>query len=265
MPDRASCVGPALDTTLGRGFDPSRTSWQCMIMGAADPARERMVPTMDWHQWHGAYEHNPALQKRLALVRKHLSRCLDRSAPGEIRIISVCAGDGRDVLKTLADHKRIGDARVRLVEMDPNLVADGENACRALHLSNQVEFVIGDAGHPDPYRTVAPAHIVLMCGMLGLVNARELPNVVRAMQALCAHKGHVVWTRRLDWRNGVRQTMVLQGLLAKGGFRRAALNLTSFGAMLSRTAGPSFAVGTHRYDGQSVALSENGHLFAISG
>jgi hypothetical protein len=219
---------------------------------------------MDWHNWHTAYEHNPALQKRLALVRKHLLRCLDRSAPGEVRIISVCAGDGRDVLSTLADHRRLGDARVRLVELDPNLVADGENACRSLRVSKHVEFVIGDATHPAPYRAVAPAHIVLMCGMLGLVDLAELPNVVRAMQALCAHQGYVVWTRRLDWRDGMRQTMVLQGLLAKAGFTRAALNLTSFGALLSRRLGPTFAVVTHRYDGQSVALPESGHLFAIS-
>jgi hypothetical protein len=98
----------------------------------------------------------------------------------------------------LADHERFADARVRLVELDPNLVADGEDACQALGLSNHVEFVNGDATDPGSYRAVAPANIVLMCGMLGLVDLPELPNVVRAMQALCAHKGHVVWTRRLD-------------------------------------------------------------------
>jgi hypothetical protein len=74
---------------------------------------------MDWHKWHNVYDENPALQKRLVLVRKHLSRCLDRSAPGEVRIISVCAGDGRDILRTLAGHERLADARARLVELDP--------------------------------------------------------------------------------------------------------------------------------------------------
>jgi hypothetical protein len=219
---------------------------------------------MDWHKWHNAYDQNPALKKRLALVRKHLSRCLDRSAPGEVRIIGVCAGDGRDVLQTLADHKRFADARVRLVELDPNLVADGEDACQALGLSNSVQFVNGDATDSGSYRAVAPANIVLMCGMLGLVDLPELPNVVRAMQALCAHKGHVVWTRRLDWRDGVRQTKLLQELMAKAGFRRAALNVTSFGVLFSKTPGPSFTVGTHRYEDEPVALPESGRLFAIS-
>jgi Putative methyltransferase len=219
---------------------------------------------MDWHKWHNAYDEKPALKKRLVLVRKHLSRCLDRSAPGEVRIISVCAGDGRDILRTLADHKRLADARARLVELDPNLVAEGENACKALQLSGHVEFVNGDATDPSSYRIVAPANIVVMCGMLGLVDLPELPNVVRAMQALCAHKGHVVWTRRLDGRNGVGQTKVLQALMAEAGFRRATLSVTSFGALLSKTARPSFAVGTHQYDGKPVALPESGCLFTIS-
>lgn len=218
---------------------------------------------MDWHKWHNGYDQNPALKRRLVLVRKHLSRCLDHTAPGEVRIISVCAGDGRDILRTLAGHKRLADARVRLVELDPNLVADGENASKALGLSNHVEFVNGDATDPGSYRAVAPANIVVMCGMLGLVDFPELPNVVRAMQALCAHKGHVVWTRRLDWRNGVQQTKVLQNLMAQAGFRRASLSVTSFGALFFKKPRPSFAVATHRYDGEPAALSQSERLFTI--
>ena len=211
---------------------------------------------MDWHKWHKGYDRHPALKKRLVLVRKHLSKCLDRSAPGEVRIISVCAGDGRDILRTLADHKRLADARARLVELDPQLVEDGENACEALAISSQVEFVNGDATDAGSYRAAAPANIVVMCGMLGLVGLPELPNVVRAMQALCAHKGHVVWTRRLDWRNGVQQTKILRSLMAEAGFRQARLSVTSFGALFCKTAGPIFTVGTHRYDGEPVALPE---------
>ena len=143
---------------------------------------------MDWHKWHKVYDEKPALKKRMVLVRKHLSRCLDRSAPGEIRIISVCAGDGRDILGTLAVHKRLADARARLVELDSNLVADGEKACAALGLSSHVEFVHEDATDPCSYRAAAPASIVLMCGMLGLVDPPELAHVVRAMQALCTQK-----------------------------------------------------------------------------
>ena len=218
---------------------------------------------MDWQQWHQGYDRNPALKKRLVLVRKHLSKCLDRSAPGEVRIISVCAGDGRDLLSTLAGHERLADARARLVELDPNLVADGEKACKALGLSGHVEFVNGDATDVSSYLTAAPANDVVMCGMLGLIDRTELPNVVRAMQALCAPKGHVIWTRRLDWRDGVGQTKVLQNLLAQAGFRRVMLSVTAFGALFFKSSRPSFAVGTHRYDGEPLPLPESGHVFTI--
>ncbi len=219
---------------------------------------------MDWHTWHNRYENSPALKKRLVLVREHLSECLGRSPSGEIRIIGVCAGDGRDVLGTLADHKRRSDARARLVERDPDLVADGRNASEALGLSRHVEFVNGDATNPGCYRAAAPANIVMMCGMLGLVGHSELSNVVRAMQALCGRNGYVIWTRRLDWRDGVRQTKALRKLMAEAGFRQTRLNVTSFGALFSMAPKSSFAVGTHRYDGDSVALPEGGRLFTIS-
>ena len=219
---------------------------------------------MDWHNWHNAYDQNPALKKRLVLVRKHLSRCLDRSAPGEIRIISVCAGDGRDILRTLADHKRRADARAHLVELDPKLVADGRNACAALELLSNIDFMNEDATDPRSYRGAAPANVVMMCGMLGLVDLAELPNVVRAMQALCAHNGHVVWTRRLDWRNGVQHMKALQKLMLQAGFTQATLSVTSFGALLSKTRKPSFAVGTHRFGGEPIALPESERLFTIS-
>jgi hypothetical protein len=138
------------------------------------------------------------------------------------------------------------------------------NACEALELSRHVEFVHGDATEPGSYRAVAPANIVVMCGMLGLVDLPELPNVVRAMQALCAHRGHVVWTRRLDWRNGVRQTKVLQAMMAQAGFRHSKLSVTSFGALFCQTPRPSFAVGTHCYDGEPVALPASGRLFTTT-
>ena len=53
--------------------------------------------------------------------------------------------------------------------------------------------------------------------------------------------------------------------MAEAGFRRATLSVTSFGALFSKTPRPSFAVGTHRYDGEPAALPESGHLFTISG
>ena len=55
----------------------------------------------DWLQWHKEYDTWPELQKRLHLVQSHISSCLTSLPPGPINVISVCAGDGRDLCGVL--------------------------------------------------------------------------------------------------------------------------------------------------------------------
>ena len=197
-------------------------------------------------------------------MRRHLSACLDASPSGGIRIISVCAGDGRDVLGAIADHRRRDDVRARLVEIDQHLVADGEAARDGLGLSESVEYVAGDATDPVSYEPVAPASIVMMCGMLGLVDRHELVNVVRTMRALCAPGGHVVWTRRLDWRDGREQTRCLLRSMADSRFRQEKYDVTSRAAPWSKSTKMRFGVGTHRFEGQPAVLADRRPLFTLS-
>ncbi|HLO28135.1 MAG TPA: hypothetical protein VK249_03300, partial [Anaerolineales bacterium] len=61
----------------------------------------------DWIQWHENYNNPDSTQsQRLAVVRKRIAEALDRCPPGEIRIASMCAGDGRDLLEVLQSHLR---------------------------------------------------------------------------------------------------------------------------------------------------------------
>jgi hypothetical protein len=52
--------------------------------------------------------------------------------------------------------------------------------------------------------------------------------------------------------------------MVQAGFRHATLNVTSLGALFFKTPRPSFAVGTHRYDGEPIPLPESGYLFTMS-
>ncbi len=47
-------------------------------------------------------------------VRAALARC----APGPVQAISVCAGQGHDLIGVLAEHPRRADVTARLVELD---------------------------------------------------------------------------------------------------------------------------------------------------
>src|SRR5258708_14250011 len=74
----------------------------------------------DWVAWHQAYE-DPAsgLSARLRSVRRHLSRAVDQAAPGPVRLVTLCAGQGHDVTGVLEDHPRRGDGTAALVAAAP--------------------------------------------------------------------------------------------------------------------------------------------------
>ena len=60
----------------------------------------------EWVQWHEEYAPGQPLALRLGLVQDLIRSALDERPPGPIRVISMCAGDGRDLLGVLAGHPR---------------------------------------------------------------------------------------------------------------------------------------------------------------
>jgi hypothetical protein len=217
---------------------------------------------VDWFQWHNGYEQYPALVRRLKLVQAQIRRCIDACPAGEIHIVSVCSGDGRDLLGAISEHPRRDDIRALMVELHPGLVDSGKAAFDAAGLSRRITFINDDAASAAPYLGTPRADIVLMCGMLGLVHPSNFPGAVRTMQALCKEGGHVVWTRRLD-SNGFQYFRGLNRSLKEEGFRRAQMAFTSVYLPFIRSKDPVFAVSTHRYTGQPVPLPEQGHLFKM--
>ncbi len=74
----------------------------------------------DWVAWHQGYA-DPAsgLSMRLRSVQRHLSRAIGQAAAGPVRLVSLCAGQGHDVLGVLAGHPRRDEVAAVLVEADP--------------------------------------------------------------------------------------------------------------------------------------------------
>ncbi|WP_308406680.1 hypothetical protein [Streptomyces sp. AC555_RSS877] len=104
---------------------------------------------MDWHVWHGDYD-GPAsfLGRRLDVVQERIGLALEASPPGPLRVVSICAGQGRDLLGVLPGHPRRGDVVARLVELDPRNVAEARRVATSLGL-DQVEVVVGEAAVTD--------------------------------------------------------------------------------------------------------------------
>ncbi|MDT7553757.1 MAG: hypothetical protein QOI16_2293 [Pseudonocardiales bacterium] len=160
-------------------------------VGVSDRCPRDADEMTDWVRWHDAYDHpGSPFARRLAVVRLQIGLALDRAAPGRIALLSLCAGQGRDVLPVLAEHPRGGDVGGRLVELDPQLCATARAAAPP-----GVDVVQDDAGTTAACAGAAPADLLLLCGVFGNVPDGDIARTITAVPSLLTAGGTVVWTR----------------------------------------------------------------------
>lgn len=148
-----------------------------------------------WARWHADYDDpNSGLYRRLAVVVSRIGQALDAAPPGPIRLVSACAGQGRDVVAALRDHPRRDDVRGRLVELDPGNIRACRSALASAEL-HQVEVAQEDAGWTEAYIGAVPAHVVLLCGVFGNISDDDIENTIRRARQLCVPGATVIWTR----------------------------------------------------------------------
>jgi len=173
---------------------------------------------VDWVTWHAEYgDPSSALNRRLAIVQKHTREFLESAATSPVRVISMCAGEGRDILGVLHALGR-RDVVGRLVELDPQLSATARAQTAALGLP-ELQVVTGDAGSSAAYEGVAPADLLLACGVFGNVSNDDIERTVRAFPALVAEGGTVIWTRH---RSPPDATQLIRAWVAEIGFEETA-------------------------------------------
>lgn len=192
------------------------------------------VEGRDWLDWHGAYDRpESGLAQRLSAVQTQIAAALDRATAGPIRVISICAGQGRDLLGVLAAHPRQGDVRARLVELDPRNAALARAAAPA-----GVEVVVGDATTTSAFEGAVPADLVLVCGVFGHATDDDIHRIVDHLPMLCAPGATVIWTR--GWfENDIRPA--IRGWFASAGFAEVAFvtgDDGSWGVGANRLVGP---------------------------
>lgn len=151
---------------------------------------------LDWKVWHHDYEDpDSSVSHRLAQVRAWLAAVLAERT-GRVRLLSICAGDARDVIPVVAASDR--DVQVTLVELDPDLV---DRARRAADVAGvRVDVRTGDAGHPEVYAGLDPVDVLVMVGLLGNVSDSDARSTVAASRSLVAEGGSVIWSRSSRFR-----------------------------------------------------------------
>ncbi|MFG1809545.1 class I SAM-dependent methyltransferase [Streptomyces sp. NPDC049040] len=207
---------------------------------------------MDWQTWHEAYDLPDSwMARRLEAVEARIRAALDSSPSGPLRVVSLCAGQGRDLLNVLADHPRRGDVRARLVELDARNTERARAGARAAGLP-QVEVVTADASLTDHYRDMVPADLVLVCGVFGNITDEDIERTVDSCSQLCRTGGTVIWTRHRGAPD--RVPLICEWFEARG-FERQWLSEEDAG----------FGVGVHRFTAEPRPLVEGMSMFTFVG
>ena len=242
LPDRTNAASP--NTVSGSrvpGDGPG--FWQGVRMAPHDS---------HWQHWHEQYaEEDNSLTRRLSIVRCHIATWLERSAAAdERRVLSLCAGDGRDVLSVLADRRPRSVSAV-LVELDAGLARSARQRADDARL-RAVEVRNADAGEAVASAGAVPADLVMLCGIFGNVNDDDVHRTVAAVPQLAASGATVIWTRS---RRAPDLTPRIREWFADVGCEEVAFNAP---------ADEIFSVGVHRFTKDPEPLDEGAVFFRFT-
>ncbi|MET0699011.1 MAG: class I SAM-dependent methyltransferase [Mycobacterium sp.] len=203
----------------------------------------------DWSNWHEGYaDPDSDLSRRLTYVQRRLSDGLAAAPAGPIRLISLCAGEGRDVLGVLPTHPRRGDVTARLVELNPDIAAVARTTAAELGLT-AVEVVTGDAALVSAYAGLAPADVVLACGIFGNVSEADIRNTISGLRQLSKPGATVLWTRH---RGAPDLTPQIRSWFREAGFDEVGFDYED---------GRRFSVGSQVFRSTTAPLDSSARLF----
>jgi hypothetical protein len=207
----------------------------------------------DWSTWHHPYdEPGSSLHRRLLRVQQRLREALDNQPPGPIRVLSMCAGQGRDLLGLLPAHPRRRDVRAVLVEWDPRNAAVAATVAADVGLDG-VEVITGDASVTSAYAAIVPVDVALVCGVFGNVPDRDIRQTVQQLPGLLRTGGTVIWTRH---RRDPDLTPVIRDWFAEAAFAEVGFDTED---------GFHYAVGSHVLTGPAQPYQPDVALFSFQG
>lgn len=202
----------------------------------------------DWVAWHGDYETFGPLARRLAIVQHHVERALAERADAPMRVLSLCSGDGRDLIGPLSGRAPAAHVQGRLVELDPTLAERARAAIAAAGLRG-LEVREADAGTTEAFVGAVPVDLLLVCGVFGNIPDKDIQRTVRALPTLCAAGATVIWTRH---RRPPDVTPAIRAWFRASGFRHEAF---------IRVPDSPASVGVERFVGTAEPFQPGVRLF----
>ncbi len=206
-PDATHCNPAKKPAWRANAAEPARAEvcpWSPPRDGGRGPHHDRVGKlgatghdawVKDWVAWHALYDDpSSSLSARLERVQAHLAAAVDQAPAGRVSLVSLCAGQGRDVIGVLPDHPRRADVHGVLVESDAHNASLARQAAAGRGLS-QIEVRQADASLVAGFADALPADVLLLCGIFGNVSDRDIKRTVHAVPALCRDGATVIWTR----------------------------------------------------------------------
>lgn len=240
---------------VGRDTDLAALTSRADRAGLDAGSVARVPETRDYESWHTAYDDpGSGLSWRLATVRRYLAEFFDQHE-GPVRVVSACAGDGRDLIGALAGRADADRVQATLLEVHPRIAEQARRSAAAVGLSEQVQVRTVDAGSTDAYLDLVPADLVLLVGIFGNIGDSDLDTTIDACPALCAPAATVVWSRSRDAGIGGDRNEAVRARFARAGFTELDY------ATLDRGSLP--ALGAVRYDGPPTPLPPGQRLFTF--
>lgn len=220
--------------------------------GEADEGGTETHPRVrDYVAWHEDYrDPGSALSVRLRHVQQAISDWFD-AVDGPVRILSSCAGQGDDILGVLEARPELRERTSgALLELLPENCAAASR--RVEELGASLDVVQTDASSSDAYRAHVPADLVLLCGIMGNISARDIERLVAAAPQLCAPGATVIWTRGMQEPDLGPQ---ISRWFAEAGFEETAY--------LDRLEGTTMRVGVERLVSAPQNLVPGTRLFTF--
>ncbi|HYA78975.1 MAG TPA: AMP-binding protein, partial [Candidatus Nitrosopolaris sp.] len=211
---------------------------------------------MNWDVWYKHYDSLPSLQERLRIVREQIVAALNTGPAGPIQIVSICAGDGRDLIGALQKHPRRNDVSALLIDDHAESVARGEAAAKETGLQRQLRFLDADAAQAKNYLGAVPADLVLLSGFLGHLPHRDVLALINSLPMFCKTGGQVIWNRHLILHDGRQQVPLIRDFFRETNFEEV---------QFEKTDANGYAVGRARFAGQPALLVASRVLFEFVG
>ncbi|HVD54452.1 MAG TPA: class I SAM-dependent methyltransferase [Propionibacteriaceae bacterium] len=207
----------------------------------------------DYLKWHDAYDDPSSdFSWRLRQVQAYIRQALDH-LEGPVTVISLCAGDGRDVLQVLADRNDSARVHTTLIELHPVLAQRARTSAADAGLTG-VTVRSQDAGNTTAYAGSVPADLVIMMGIFGNISDDDVRRTIQTAPQLCRPGATLLWSRST---NGTDQNAPVRAWLADAGFTE--LDYREFDQDQAERA----ALGSARYDGPLQLLVPGRQLFTF--